>query len=47
MDRDIGTTLEPITLVSAFGHSILATQRHARLLAICAVLEEHWVLWDT
>ena len=47
MDRDIGMTVKPITLVSAFGHSILAKQHHARLLAICAVLEERRVLWDT
>ena len=26
MDRDTGTTMKPIMLVSAFGHSILATQ---------------------
>ena len=38
MDRDIGTTVKLITLVSVFGHSILATQRHVRALG-------HFVLY--
>ena len=38
MDRDIGTIMKPITLVGAFRHSILATQRHARVLG-------HFVLY--
>ena len=31
MDRDTGTTVNPIMLVSAFRRSILATQCHARV----------------
>ena len=38
MDRDIGMNVKPITLISAFGHSILATQRHVRALG-------HFVLY--
>ena len=38
MDRDTGTSVKPITLVSAFRHSILVTQRHARVLG-------HFVLY--
>ena len=32
MNRATGTTMKPITLVSAFKHSILATQRHAQFI---------------
>ena len=38
MDRDTDTTVKPITLFSAFKHSILATQRHAQVLG-------HFVLY--
>ena len=38
MYRDTGTTVKPIMLASAFRHSILATQRHARVLS-------HFVLY--
>ena len=33
-----GTNMKPVTLVSAFRHSILATQRHAQVLG-------HFVLY--
>ena len=32
MARDTGTTMKLATSASAFGHSILATQRHARVI---------------
>ena len=38
MARDTGATMKPITLVSAFRHSILATQRHTRVIS-------HFVLY--
>ena len=38
MDRDTGMTVKPITLVSAFRHSILATQCQAEALG-------HFVLY--
>ena len=39
MTRGTGTTMKLIMLVSAFRHSILATQHHARVLwPFCAVL---------